>query len=210
VIGYLLAIDTTSESGSIALLKDQDLIEEVQLHSPDGFAHILFDQIAGLLARHGITLADIDLFVSASGPGSFTGVRIGLTAVKGLAAATGRKVVAVSNLRALAWFGTHELRATMIAAGRGEVYGAVYDSSLRLIQPEVVTTMEAWVASLPTGDIELISSGFDYFTEPPPSALAAAIGKIAAMGLSTCPPQEPQDVDANYVRRSDAELLWKE
>ena len=83
----LLAIDTTSEFGSIALADSARVIEEVPIHSPEGFAHILFDEIHRLLARHGMKLRDIDVFASASGPGSFTGVRIGLTAAKGLAEA---------------------------------------------------------------------------------------------------------------------------
>ena len=80
----------------------------------------------------------MDAFASASGPGSFTGVRVGLTAVKGLAEATGRKVIAVSNLQALAWHGSRPLRAAVLDARRGEVYGGVYDAALQLVQEEVV------------------------------------------------------------------------
>ena len=76
------------------------------LESGDGFAQVLFGEIRGCPLRHGLTLADIDGFASASGPGTFTGVRVGLTAVKRLAEATSRKVVAVSNLKAMAMFGT--------------------------------------------------------------------------------------------------------
>ncbi len=107
------------------------VIEEVALDSPDGFAHVLFGEIERLLARHGLGIEQVDAFASASGPGSFTGVRVGLTAVKGLAEATGRKVVAVSNLEALAWFGSRPLRAAVLDARRGEVYGGVYDAGLR-------------------------------------------------------------------------------
>jgi len=98
---HLLAIDTTSESGSIALAEGDRIIEEVALHSPDGFAHVLFPEIEALLARHNLKITDIERFAAAAGPGSFTGVRVGLTAAKGLAEATGRQVVAVSNLQAI-------------------------------------------------------------------------------------------------------------
>ena len=148
----LLALDTTSEFGSIALADAARVIEEVPLHSPEGFAHILFDEIHSLLGRHGLTLDNIGGFAAASGPGSFTGVRIGLTAVKGLAEAVDRKVVAVSNLEALAWFGARPLRAAVIDARRGEVYGAVFDASLRPVHDEVVTPFESWLASLPDGE----------------------------------------------------------
>ena len=127
----VLAVDTTGDTGSIALAGEGGVLEEVALHSPDGFAHTLFPAIEQLLARHALSLEALDGFAAASGPGSFTGVRVGLTAVKGLAEASGRKVATVSNLQALASFGKRELRAVVIDARRGEVYGAVYDSALR-------------------------------------------------------------------------------
>jgi len=149
----VLAIDTTSECGSIALVEGARLIEEVPLHSPDGFAHVLFQAIERLLAGHQIELGGLDGFAAAAGPGSFTGVRVGLTAAKGLAEAVGHPVVAVSNLQALAWFGSRELRAPVLDARRGEVYGAVYDSALNLVHEETVSPFRAWLESLPAGDI---------------------------------------------------------
>ena len=212
---HLLALDTTGEFGSIALVDERGVAEEVTLHSPEGFAHILFGQIGELLVRHGLALGDIDVFASASGPGSFTGVRVGLAAVKGLAEAAGRRVVAVSNLQALAWFGTRSLRATVIDARRGQVYGAVYDAALEPVCEEVVMSFPEWLKTLPEGDLEFITRGFP-ITEvaapviEAPSALAGAIGQIAVIRVERGLTQDPAEVDANYVRRSDAELLWKE
>jgi tRNA threonylcarbamoyladenosine biosynthesis protein TsaB len=196
----ILAIDTTSEAGSIALVEDGGVMEEVAMQSPDGFAHVLFGEIQALLARHALGLRDLDAFASASGPGTFTGVRVGLTAVKGLAEALGRPVVAVSNLKALASFGTAELRAAVIDARRGEIYGAVYDAALEPVQDEVVMKLESWKAGLPEG-AEIIDRA---------RPLAAAIGKIAARELAEGRGQRPEEIDANYVRRSDAELLWRD
>ena len=211
----LLAIDTTSEFGSLALMEGSLLVEEVPLHSPEGFAHILFEHIERLLERNGLRLEDLDGFASASGPGSFTGVRVGLTAVKGLAEAVGRKVVAVSNLQALAWFGARPLRAPVLDARRGEVFGAVYDTELRPVREEVVMKFPAWIATLPEGGLELISNGFPL---PPvkfpvleaPRALARAVGGIAAARFAAGLEADPAVIDANYVRRSDAELFWRE
>jgi len=216
---FLLAIDTTADFGSIALLEDQRVIEEVPLHSPDGFAHVLFQEIITLLDRHGMRLDAIGGFASAAGPGSFTGVRVGLTAAKGLAEAAGCKVVAVSNLQALAWYGTRALRAVVVDARRGEIFGAVYDAGLNLIQQEVVARLPDWLASLPEGDLEFITNG--YPIEPAaavlsrsvtiaPRAIASAIGRIAAARFQAGLGQDPAEIDANYVRRSDAELMWKE
>jgi tRNA threonylcarbamoyladenosine biosynthesis protein TsaB len=207
----ILAVDTTGDSGSIALVELGRVVEEVALESADGFAHVLFVEIERLLERHAVTLNDIELFASASGPGSFTGVRVGLTAVKGLAEATGRRVIAVSNLQALASFGTRALRATVIDARRGEIYGAVYDAALELVCDEVVMKADEWLATLPSGDIEFISRGFlldGHTLIEAPGALAGAVGLIAAsrQGLA----KDPAEIDANYVRRSDAELLWKD
>lgn len=196
----ILAIDTTSELGSIAIADGERAIEEVVLESGDGFAHVLFGEIENLLARNNLRLADIDGFASASGPGTFTGVRVGLTAVKGLAEAMSRQVVAVSNLRAMAYFGALDLRAPWMDARRGEIYGAVYNASLDLVCDEVVMKHDAWLASLPAG-VEILS-------EPRP--LAAAIGRIAAREFAAGRALDPAAIDANYVRRSDAEMLWKD
>jgi len=208
----VLAIDTTSEFGSIALVEGDRVLEEVALDSPEGFAHLVFPAIAALLARHGLELAQLDAFAGAAGPGSFTGVRVGLAAAKGLAEATGRKVLAVSNLQALAWFGSRPLRATVIDAHRGEVYGAVYDSRLETVSNEGVMKLEEWLARLPTGDLEFITSGFPLDVREPvieaPRALAGAIGRIAAGRIHLA--KDPAAIDANYLRRSDAELMWKE
>ena len=210
----VLALDTTGDFGSIALMEDAALVEEVAIHSSDGFAHILFQEIEALLARHHLRITDVDAFASASGPGSFTGVRIGLTAVKGLSEATGKKVVAVSNLEALAWFGTRPLRAPVMDARRGEVYGAVYSSTLQIVCGEVVTKLPLWLESLPAGDLEIVTRGLELANSRPvviaPRELARAIGSIAAERISQGLASTPSEIDANYVRRSDAELFWKD
>ncbi len=214
----ILSIDTTSEFGSIALTEGGRTIEEVLLHSADGFGHILYQHLEQLLARHAASVGEMDCFAAASGPGSFTGVRIGLAAVKGLAEATGRKVVAISNLRAMAYFGSARLRATVLDARRGEVYGAVYNEWLDAVTPESVAKFPAWLETLPAGGFEFISTDFSPFrpqVDPgipvvtAPRALAAAIGHIAWSDFEAGQARDPAEIDANYVRRSDAELLWK-
>jgi tRNA threonylcarbamoyladenosine biosynthesis protein TsaB len=219
----ILAIDTTHEFGSIALLADGELLEETLLHAEQGFGAILYGHLSRLLDRHGCQVQDIDCFAAASGPGSFTGVRIGLACVKGLAEAVGKPVVAVSNLQALAAFGTAPLRATVMDARRGEVYGAVYDAELNLVAPELVMKFPQWLESLPSGSLEFISTDFSpfraalagtRFADAPiieaPRALAGAIARISFAKFRAGLAVDPAQVDANYVRRSDAELLWKD
>jgi len=211
----ILSIDTTSEFGSIALTERDSLVEEVLLHSDDGFGHILFPQIEKLLTRHGMTVSQMECFAAASGPGSFTGVRIGLAAAKGLAETCGRRVVAISNLRAIAFFGQARLRATVLDARRGEVYGAVYDDRLELAVPETVSKFQTWLETLPAGEVEFVSTDFSPFlscVDPDipvitaPRALAGAIGRIAWGEFEAGKALDPAEMDANYVRRSDAEL----
>ena len=212
----ILSIDTTSEFGSIALVEANVTIEEVELHAPEGFGHVLFAHIAQLLEKRGTTVHQMECFASASGPGSFTGVRVGLAAAKGLAEATGKRMVAVSNLRAMARFGSAPLRATVIDARRGEVYAAVYNSRLELVMPEAVLKFEDWLKKLEhlhQGSFEFISTA-PIDTEVPvviaPRALGAAIGHIAWDEFTLGRASDPAGIDANYVRRSDAELLWKD
>jgi tRNA threonylcarbamoyladenosine biosynthesis protein TsaB len=212
---HILAIDTTGEFGSIALVGERGVIEEVALASPDGFAHVLFLEIERLLDRRGLRVDEIDAFASASGPGSFTGVRVGLTAMKGLAEAAGKKVIGVSNLQAMAGYGSRPMRAAVLDARRGEVYGGVYDETLHLVQAEVVARLPLWLASLPQGDLEFITRGLVLDALPGPTleaprGLAGSIGSIALKRFLKGEALDPSEIDANYVRRSDAELLWKD
>ncbi|HXE14176.1 MAG TPA: tRNA (adenosine(37)-N6)-threonylcarbamoyltransferase complex dimerization subunit type 1 TsaB [Bryobacteraceae bacterium] len=219
----ILALDTTGEFGSIALEQDGALIAEAHLHSPDGFAHLIFNEIDRLLARADWKIADIDCFAAASGPGSFTGVRVGMTAVKGLAEALGKPVAAVSKLRALAQFGSAERRVVMIDARRGEIYAAVYNSTLCAIVPDAITKLPAWLHSLDAGDYEFITLAGDgiegalagtAFTEmkhtSAPRSIASAVAFCAHLDALDGNLVSPLVADANYVRRSDAELLWKD
>jgi tRNA threonylcarbamoyladenosine biosynthesis protein TsaB len=213
----ILSIDTTSEFGSLALTDATGTVGEVLLHAPEGFGQILFEHLERLLK--GVPVGKIECFAATSGPGSFTGVRVGLTAAKGLAEATGKPVVAVSNLQALAFYGSAPLRATVLDARRGEVYGAVYDTELHAVAPERVMKFAAWVETLPKSGVEFVATDFTPFracVDPAipvtiaPRALAAAVGRIAWERLKAGLVSDPAAIDANYVRRSDAELFWKE
>ena len=215
----ILAVETTHEHGSLALLRDEQLLEELPMHAPTGFAHVLYRHLADLFRRHRLKVDAVDCFAAAAGPGSFTGVRVGLSCVMGLAEALGKRAVAVSNLQALASFGSAPLRAVVLDARRSEIYGAVYDAAARLVSPEVVAPFGAWLAALPCTGLEFVSPDFTAFRPlvagtlfenvpvcTAPLALAAAVARLAAQAA----PQDPAFLDANYVRRSDAELLWKE
>jgi len=204
-------------------LRGPETLDEVLLHSPEGFGQVLYGQLTHLLRRCEVPVDAIDCFAAASGPGSFTGVRIGLVCVKGLAEALGRPVAAVSNLQAMAAFGSAPLRAPVLDARRGEVYGAVYDDRGGLVIDEIVAKFPDWLSSLPAGELEFVATDFAPFLPAlvgtrfsqthvvtAPRALAAAIGRIAFARLEAGQVTGAASIDANYVRRSDAELLWKD
>jgi tRNA threonylcarbamoyladenosine biosynthesis protein TsaB len=211
----ILALDTTSEYGSLAVRSKGKTVIELTFHSQDGFAHLIFPAIEQILSQTGVRLAEIDCFAAASGPGSFTGVRVGLSTVKGLAEAMGKPAAGVSNLRALASFGNLPLRAVVLDARRGEVYAAVYDSNLQPVRPEAVLKFPAWLETLDATAYEFISpsrlplDGTRFAGMPfveTPRFLAAAVASCAEYEQSS----DPATLDANYVRRSDAELFWRD
>ncbi len=219
----ILALDTTAEFGSIALLQGTAIVADIPLHSAEGFGQVLFRHLEMALRNAGWPLPSVDLFAVATGPGSFTGVRVGLAAAKGLAEALGRPVAGVSNLEAIAWHGTAPLRAAVSDARRGQVYAAVYDDQLSRVLPQVVTRFPEWLKTLPGGPIEFLSTDFSPFraalagtrfehsaVREVPRALAAAIGRIAFDRFRADQASDAAAIDANYVRRSDAELFWKD
>ncbi len=217
----VLALDTTSEFGSLALRSNGETVAELTIHSPEGFAHLIFPAIDQLLDQakvrleKWVRLEEIDLFAAAAGPGSFTGVRIGLSAVKGLAEAMGKPAAGISNLQVLSSFGNLPLRAVVLDARRGEVYAAIYNAALQPIAPEAAWKFPDWLNSLHEAAYQFISPSplplaGTRFEEMPfvqsPRHLAPALAACAERDGG----QDPAALDANYVRRSDAELFWRE
>jgi tRNA threonylcarbamoyladenosine biosynthesis protein TsaB len=218
----LLALDTTNEFGSLALLAGELVLEEALVHGKDGFGHILFGEIAALLERHNAAIEQVVCFAAASGPGTFTGVRVGLACIQGLAEGAGTPAAAVSNLEALACFGRGPLRAAAIDARRGEIYAGLFDGEGRAITPESVQKPGIWLANLPEGEIEFITQTPEMLRPAlagtrheraritsAPAGLASRIGRIAWRRYLAGETQDPAAIDANYVRRTDAELALK-
>ncbi len=209
----ILAVDTTAEFGSIALIEGGLVTCEIGIEAPSGFGQVVFDEIKALLEERSIALRDIDCFASAKGPGTFTGVRVGLAAVKGFAYSLDKPICAISNLEAIASYGSAPVRAAFLDARRGDVFGALFDSNLNPLTEEVVTPIPRWLASLPAG-IELLTTDSNVISLPGHSVtavghrLAGAIGLLAAKRFAQGLQQTAAAIDANYVRRADAELFW--
>jgi tRNA threonylcarbamoyladenosine biosynthesis protein TsaB len=230
----ILALDTTTRAGSLALVRDGALLETFVGDEGRTHATRLPGDILDTLARHGRALADIDLFGVAAGPGSFTGLRIGIATVQGLAFALGRQVVGVSALDALAEAagtagaeaGATGVLGAWMDAQRGEVYACLYRlASGRwtavtppLVQrPEVV--LAAWEPVLGGSPAAFVGDGALTYREGieralgasacvirPVPPLAPAIARIAAAEAEAGRAVHPHAVRPVYIRRPDAEL----
>ena len=226
----VLSLDTTTRQSSCALLRDGVVVCE-SVGDPSG-AHAtrLPGDLMALLAQAGVTVAEIDVCAVTTGPGSFTGLRIGIATMQGLAFAARKPLVGVSGFDALAMLGGEVLAqaleprsaqsvrvATWVDAWRGEVFAALYEDGVE-IEPPAVTSPELLLRGLagrPTlflGDgaasfrerILQAMPGEARFAEPVAPSLASAVARIAAVQTVLPPPHEIRPL---YVRRPDAELL---
>lgn len=194
-------MDTSSDIASLALYRDSRVLASRSLQSGDGYAHVIFAAIERFLHEAGVRLEEIDCFASASGPGSFTGVRVCLSVVKGLAMALDKPAVGVSNLKALASMGSNRLRAPFIDARRGDYYGALYASDLSLVVPEGIMPFSDWTKALESYEYEAV-----LLNEEKLRTIAASIARCAAEDPKCW--VDPGLLDANYGRRADAEKAW--
>ncbi len=155
----ILAVDTTGPNASIALLDGDDLAGFAGFTTSRGHAQKLLPELVRLFDRIDSSLDAIDAFAVAMGPGSFTGLRIGIASVEGLAFATGRPVVGVSTLEAIAYrYRFHNgLIASVLDARRGEIFDALFrgdGSSVTAIGEPVCESLETFLARLPSKEVE--------------------------------------------------------
>jgi len=221
----ILGIDTSGKSGGVTLADaDEHAFRALGSAAIAGgtFSAQLVPTVASLLREHGVTLRDVGGFAVASGPGSFTGLRVGLSAVKGLAEVLEKPIVTVSVLEALATMSPAEGRVlAALDAGRTEVFLGLYEVNggvASRVTEQLVSRMElieqakspeiAMVVSSDSSISEL-TSGMQAKTqlvERPGSSVMASIGAqklLAGDSISI------EGLDANYLRRSDAEIFFK-
>ena len=123
-----LALDTSSPAGSLAVLRDERVIGTVSTWTDEIYSSRMFRHLEFLMKELSLTLDQFDLFAVAAGPGSFTGLRVGLAAVKGWAEVYRKPIAAVSGLEAVASqsHSRTSLVAPMLDAHRGQVYFGLY------------------------------------------------------------------------------------
>lgn len=223
----VLGIDTSGKSGGITLAEGDDLsfrVLETAAIAGGTFSAQLVPTVAALLEKHGLVAQDIGGFAVASGPGSFTGLRVGLSAIKGLAEVLGKPIASVSLLAAMATLSSESgTIAVAIDAGRKEIFWGVYqvsnDAAARvseelLSQAEFLRrSSDGNLKNVVTSDAsvaEVASAGNTkarlQITDRPGSELIARIGLGKLLAGETV---SVEALDANYIRRSDAEILFK-
>lgn len=220
----ILALDTTSLRGSVALQENKRLAGQVYLATTTDHSASLLGTIDFLLASAGISLDQIDGFAVAAGPGSFSGIRIGLATAKGLAQNLAKPIVAVSALHALAFRVRflEGLICPMIDALRSQVYTTLFrpgaDDVEALSEPVAVAPAE-WLAALPDTRIAFLGDGANRYAEqivgagrggwkvlPVTPYLAEAIAELGERRLERGEGARADEVDGLYIRASDAEI----
>ena len=216
----LLASDTSGKFGSIALAQcgpddNCEILEVVPLEG-GAFSAQLVPQIAALLAHHGFTKQDLGALGVVSGPGSFTGLRVGLAAIKALAEILGNPIVAVSLLEAIAVSAQHPGKVVaMLDAGRGEVYFGEYEiGRLALMVSERLLTRQDAIASAANQTVVTPDQAVADFARTGGLAVleierprSDAIARLSWQKLQRNETVTPDALEANYIRRSDAEIF---
>jgi tRNA threonylcarbamoyladenosine biosynthesis protein TsaB len=215
----LLAVETATAAPSVALWRGDALLAERAADPGRATAEALLPAVDALLAEAGLALAAVEGFAVSIGPGSFTGLRIGVATVKGLAFGTGRRAVAVSTLAALA---AHARGpgpvASVLDARRGEIYAAGFAAGRAAPWlPAAVIPIAALGSRLPTGcrvvgdAVALCAealSGSDVVLLPPPYPETTA-RHVAALAARAWPRGEAVaagDLAPRYLRRAEAEV----
>jgi tRNA threonylcarbamoyladenosine biosynthesis protein TsaB len=233
----LLATDTSGKNGSVALARvtpgqsGVEIVEVVPL-AGGAFSAQLVPQIAALLEKHGYRKSDLAAFAVVSGPGSFTGLRVGLAAIKALAEALQKPIAAISLLEAVAWSSTARgvgpgRVLAALDAGRGEVYAGDYELGPRVhMHSERLLGREEFLAEAVGAEARRAEATHKTIVTPD-AVLAAMVravgiqaelieypnaGVIASLGwerLLRGQTVRPEALEANYIRHSDAEIFSK-
>jgi tRNA threonylcarbamoyladenosine biosynthesis protein TsaB len=222
---FILAVDTTTFAGSAALLKNKSLIGEVNLDSSVTYSERLLPAVHFLLESYNLEIKDIEGFAVAAGPGSFTGIRIGVSTVKSFAYATQKPVVPVSGLKALALKMQHpqsRLLCPLNDAKKNEVYSALFESKkgrLQEIFPQGAYSPDRLFSLLPSNRIiYFLGSGVDLYREKITEYfrdkarfssrsffIAYEIGLLGLEKLKRGKGLEAREVEPLYFRKSQAE-----
>jgi tRNA threonylcarbamoyladenosine biosynthesis protein TsaB len=235
----LLAFDTTSEHGGVGIFRDEKCLGVAANRQGTNYSVSLFQMAEEVLRAARGSLREIELFAVANGPGSFTGIRVGVAAAQGWAKALGRPVQGVSVLEAMTEAARPQTdwAAALLDARRGELYLGLFHRSdpCRSGAPAFQPHGPGWVLKpqalgafleqqLPAGaSLTFLVRKHDaaaarvratlpgrFAWQSLPGLLVEPIARLALAAHQLGRVQSPADLDARYLRRSDAELNWQE
>ncbi len=212
----ILAIDTSTMISTVTIASDGEIIGDFNVNQQKTHSESLVPMIENLLDLLGMTIGDIDKFVIAKGPGSFTGLRIGMTIAKTLAQVGDKELIPVSTLLALANNSSSDrLKVPMLDARGNRVYAAVYDSDFNEIIGEDLYTIDEFVdlANDLDKDLELIGEISTKYEDKFKSSKTLPLNFNSCIGRSLIKIALGEDrqaknlyeISPNYLRKSQAE-----
>jgi tRNA threonylcarbamoyladenosine biosynthesis protein TsaB len=221
----ILAVDTTTPHGSVALLKNSILLAEVSSESSLTFSERLLPAVDLILRQRGLTIKDVEAFAVAAGPGSFTGIRIGLSTIKSFALASASPIAPVSTLKALALklkLPHNRLLCPLLDARKREIYAALFElrkGQLTEVVPQGIYSPDQFFTRVPSHRIvSFIGSGvdvwkdkiFEYFKDKARFSsrslfIAHEVGLLGYGMLRKGKRKDPREIKPIYFRRSQAE-----
>ncbi len=225
----VLGIDTSTQCGSIGLVEGQQILCEYMLNRKMSHSERVLKTIDRVLEDSGVSIGEIDGFAISIGPGSFTGLRIGVSAVKGLAFATGKRVAGVSTLDALAQNIKYSpyLICPLLDARKGEVYTALYrntgkDGLIKIVHEMAIKPIDL-IEGIDEKALFLGNGVYPYrnlirhklgdMAHIAPSHFNFIHGAVVAqLGRQNLENGQYLDLEGfvpQYLRKSDAELNWK-
>lgn len=215
----VLAVDTSSSRGGVALVDGASLRGEVRLDSEAGYSRLLLPAIDFVLESLRLTIGSVEAFAVTTGPGSFTGLRVGIATVQGLALATRRVCLGVPALDVLAARirGAAAVLVAMIDGYRDDVFAATYDAEARLTSERVLLPPDRFLEDLPAS-AAFIGDGAlryrDLILARRPQALfpdrslflAGSLARLAGTRLAAGEGTAPEDLRPLYIRGADIRL----
>ncbi len=224
----ILSIETATRAGGVAVSRGKKLLSAREGDAGISHSNNLIEMVQLALQEAGASLAEVELFAAAVGPGSFTGLRIGLATVKAFAAVTGKEIIGVSTLAAVAHAGGQsEETVALLPAGRGEVFAQMFrvhsDDVVPLDEAAHLTPKEAlekyrerknlrWTGK---GIQKIVEYSSDFAatslsdspaTDEKPAFLVTSIAALALTDYREGKTVTPDELQAVYVRPSDAEI----
>jgi len=221
----ILAVDTTTTSCSVAIVDQTSLLSEFTIDREETHSRHLMDMIKAVMTMAGLNFSDLDGFAVTRGPGSFTGLRIGISTIKGLVVASEKPVVGISSLETLAFQVSHsrDLICPILDARKGEVYFSRYrflNGHLKRQTKERVASPDKAVDDLNESCLFVGNGALLYkemiLEKMGESALFAPMiqntiraSTIAYLSMAKFENNDTDDIEKilpHYIRKSDAEL----